>query len=145
MNRNVDEKIERIRHLLQRADRPKKAEQRLRKLHPEAAGKAISTLAFHMYTDGSLALVDLLVQQEEFLAGVRTEVSYGAIHHVLYHLYNYTLAERLLVPDRQEIAADLRDVLSEVAEEPPDLAAIKGQLTALCAKLEGHDSPPSLD
>ena len=145
MKHGEGSKAEIIGRLLSRRDRSKRAEQRLGQIHPEAPEKAISTLAFHMYTDGTGALVDLLTEQEEFLAGARDDLSYGTVHHVLYHLYNYLLAERLLAPDRHEIATDLRDVLWQVAEAQPDLGAIKSQLESICGRLEGHESPPSID
>lgn len=98
-----------------------------------------------MHSDGTGALVDLLVEQAEFLSGEREEVSSGTVHHVLYHLYNYLLAERLLAPDPQEIVADLEEVMSELEEPQPDLRASKLQLDSLCERLEGNDSPPSID
>jgi hypothetical protein len=140
----MDDPWQQIRRLLERPDRARRAEELWRLRHPEAPAAAISTLAFHMFVDGTDALVALLVEQEELLAGQREELGDGTIHHVLYHLYNFLLAERLLAPGRAELAEDLHDVLTELAAESPDLGAIRSQLRALCARLEGHDPPPAL-
>lgn len=145
MSTPLDPRLDAIRRLLARADRARTAEQRLRERHPDAPALALSTLAFHLYTDGTDALVELLVEQEQVLAGVRAELSYGSVHHVLYHLYNATLAERLLAPDRATLAADLGALLSELADEQPDLDGVRAELSRLCAGLEAHAPPPELD
>lgn len=130
--------------LLGRGDLSRVGRDRIETLHPNLPPELAHTLAFHLFTDGVEAMVDVLADAERLLRGEVKEVSYGSVSHALYHLYNYLLVLQLIPSQVSSAAEDVRYALDELESTTPDLNDVRSTLKSLLERLEGHTSPPEV-
>lgn len=137
-----DQDLVRATALLRRSDRRGDALKRLRELYPRASDQPLELLAFHLYVDAPDALIAVLSQWEQLLTGERDSLDSGAIYHLLYHLYNGLILQRLLGVEGGDLLELAREALS-AAEGDPDLDGLRRSVTLMAAMLGGSASPPS--
>ena len=83
VNITIDDKIKLVQSLFKRINHKKLAMELFKKKYPQASENIISTLAFHLYVDGHVALLDMLCELELFLSGEKDDICYGHIFEVI--------------------------------------------------------------
>jgi hypothetical protein len=111
-----------------------------RTAHPDAPQEMIDAAVFHVITDGIEATIDWLAAIEQFLRDPAKSLNYGALWHLLYHLYNYHQLEALIPVGIHGTKTRLEDI--RLLLEENDTAAALSQLKELAAALGGDVQPP---
>ena len=128
--------------LLQRSNAPAAGEAAFRQRYPLAPEEMIHTAAFHVYVDGSRAVVDFLAEAELAIREPRHEIHQGVVWELLYHVYNW-FQFRELLPHGQQDVLDLVAQLRQAVEEN-DMEFVKATLEDLEATLGGSQNAPDI-
>lgn len=145
MKNEVIDKLESVRALFARADASDVAIARFRECFPGVDDEILKTLVFHLYVDGQGAMLDMLWDLEMFLRGEHKSIDYGAVFHVIYHLYNYLLIEKLMPITMQDVIDELQEAQELLKEESPDLEGVAETLERLERLVKGATFPPDIE
>jgi hypothetical protein len=129
--------------LLARAGVAKDAAEAFRQAYPDAPKEMINTAVFHVVSEGIEATVDWLAAIEQFLRDPSEGLDYGAVWHVIYHLYNWQQFQVLLPVGRVGLKEQLEDI-GQFLEEG-DSESAKQVLKRLSEALSGDARPPDID
>src|SRR5262249_15855444 len=112
---------------------------RLRTSRPEAAHSVLHALRFHLVVEIPGALRDMLAELELYWRDPQRPLDlWGDTLHLLYHLYNYQLVERLAETGRTEVVELVRDIRASFDDD--DREGMKNSLDKLEELLEGGKS-----
>src|SRR5687767_5614268 len=81
-----------------------------RRAHPDAPQAMIDAAVFHVVSEGIEATVDWLAAIERFIRDPASGLDYGAVSHVVYHLYNWQQFQALLPLGRDGLRERLGDI-----------------------------------
>lgn len=115
----------------------------LKRLYPEACEEIIANAAFHLFVDGPGALFDLLANIELFLQEKADNI-YGYDWHVLYHIYNWHIQERMLSISKGNIASEFYE-LENMIKNKEKRSVVLHQLKRVKEYIDGSKSPPDFD
>jgi hypothetical protein len=127
-------------------DRPNRASDGLAALrgkYPRSVpDDMVHTAAHHVYNDGPDAVVDFLADAELAIRDPEHQLDYGAVFHVLDHLYNW-LQFAAIIPEGTRDLLDLSAALRQhVADKDWDaVAQVAAELGDI---LEGARQPPDV-
>jgi hypothetical protein len=119
------------------------AAEAFRRAYPDAPPAMIDTAVHHVVSEGIQATVDWLAAIERFIRDPSAGLDYGAVWHVVYHLYNWQQFQALMpLLGRDGLKEHLRDV-REFLEENDKQSALD-VLKRLASAIEGDVSPPEV-
>jgi hypothetical protein len=127
--------------LLNRTDARAVGASILRAEYPNAPGPMIDTAAFHLFDEGSRAVVDFLAELEYCLRE-RKVFFPGYGWEVLYHLYNWLQLQALLPHGMQDVACRIDEIKELIGDGYPDDA--QKALGELADVLGAHQAPPEV-
>ena len=137
------ESIALMQALLARPEVAAAAREAFRRAYPDAPPAMIDAAVFHVVTDGIGATVDWLAAIERFLRDPAAELDYGAVCHVVYHLYNWQQFQALLPLGRYGLKVRLQDIRHFIENEDDKTAALE-VVKQLLSALEGDVAPPGV-
>ncbi len=136
------ESVRLMQALLARPDAAAVAAGAFRKAYPDAPQAMIDAAVFHVVIDGVEATVDWLAAVERFIRDPSEGLDFGAVWHVVYHLYNWLQFEALMPMGATGLKEHLGDVKHFIEED--DKEAALDVLKRLVSAIEGDAGPPGI-
>ncbi|WP_425618943.1 hypothetical protein NA78x_002664 [Anatilimnocola sp. NA78] len=102
----------------------------------------VNAAVHHVVSEGMEATVDWLAAIERFIRDPAEGLDYGAVWHVVYHLYNWQQFQALMPLGRNGLKEHLRDARQFVEEDNKQAAL--DVLKRLASAIDGDVGPPGI-